>query len=129
MKKPPTDRQILSKIYDKYYDDFCAYSETNKIRSSKIYVPVDCEKIAKELKIDGDIVFGRLYYHLNKKHGYTQDDGSKVLLFLMKTDEERHSVNFPLLSALVAEQHTSWFRFNIPIVISSFALLISMLKG
>ena len=79
--------------------------------------------------MDGDIVFGCLYYHLNKKHGYTQDDGSEVLLFLMKTDEERHCVNYPLLSALVAEQHTSWFRFNIPIVIFSFALLISMLKG
>jgi hypothetical protein len=129
MKKPPTDRDILSAIYDKYYDDFCAYSEDTKSRSSKIHVPIDCEEIAKKLKVDGDIVFGRLYYHLEKKHGYTQTDGAKVSLFSMKTGEDRHTVNFPLLSALVAEQHTSWFRFNLPILISSFALLISILKG
>ena len=126
MKKPPTDRQILRKIHSKYYKDFCAYSDENKIRDSKIYVPIDCAEIARELKVDPDIIFGRLYYHLNKKHGYTQDDGSKVHLFAMKTGNDRHTVNFPLLSAIVAEHDTSWFRFNLPILISVTALIVSL---
>lgn len=127
MKKPPTDRQILRKIHDRYYKDFCAYGENEDLRDSKIYVPIDCRRIAKELKVDPDIVFGRLYYHLDKKHGYTQDDGAKVHLFAMKTGKDYHTVNFPLLSAIVAEHDTSWFRFNLPILVSVAALITSIL--
>ena len=129
MKKPPTDRQILKKIYDNYYKDYCAYDKSESVRESKIYVPIDCKKIANELNVDIDIIFGRLYYHLDKKHGYTQDDGSKVHLFALKIGKDTNTVHFPLLSAIVAEHDTSWFRFNLPIIISLIALLASILSA
>lgn len=66
MRKPPTDRKILQLIHDRNYDDFCRYSEEQKIRASKIYLPIDCAAIARQLSFDPDIIFGRLYYHLEK---------------------------------------------------------------
>lgn len=129
MKKPPTDREILKKIHDNYYNDFCAFDKGEPVRDSKVYVPIDCQKIANELDVDPDIIFGRLYYHLEKKHGYTQDGGAKVHLFALQTGKDRHTVNFPLLSAIVAEHDTSWFRFNLPIIISVIALVASILGG
>jgi len=126
MKRPPTDRELLKKIYDRYYAEFIAYDEENKNRSSKNYVPIDCEKIAKELKIDMDIVFGRLYYHLNKKYGYTQEDGGKVHLFAMRVGGDIHVVHYPLLSAVLAELEQSSYRFILPIIISAIALIFSI---
>ena len=84
MKNLPTDRDILKKIYNKYYETFKDYQKESKSRSSKIYVPVDIENIAEELSIDCHLIFGRLYYHMDKKYGYTQSDGSKVHLFTPK---------------------------------------------
>lgn len=127
MKKPPTDRMILKLIHDSYYDDFSAFELDKSIRETKIYVPIDCKEIARKLKVDRDIIFGRLYYHLDKKHGYIESNGSKVHLFAFQVGKDRHAVHFPLLSAIVAEHETSWFRFNLPIVISTIALVTSIL--
>jgi hypothetical protein len=69
MAKIPTDLKILGVIYDNYYNTFRDYDDANKTRSSKIYVPVDIALLAKALDIDVDIIFGRLYYHLNEKYG------------------------------------------------------------
>jgi len=127
MKRPPTDREILRLIYDRYYDEFSTYDEKSSNRPHKIFIPIDCIKIAKELNVDEDIVFGRLYYHLEKKYGYTQDDGSKVHLFSMNFGKEHHVIHFPLLSSVLAEMEQSNFRFIAPIVISVIALIFSMM--
>jgi hypothetical protein len=121
-----TDRKILKVIYDRYYDEFCSYVKGEPSRGSKIYVPIDCAEIAKKLKVDNDIIFGRLYYHLDKKYRYKQDDGSSVHLFTLKIGKDKHAVNFPLLSAVVADLQQSYFRFSLPLLISLFALLISI---
>jgi hypothetical protein len=128
VSQPPTDRKILKKIHDRYLKEFGAFDQgaLEPPRSSKVYVPIDCAAIASELKVDPDIVFGRLYYHLNKKYGYTQDDNSKVFLFSMQAGSDRHVVNFPLLSAVLAELHESWFRFTAPLLLSSAAFVISL---
>lgn len=127
MKYPPTDRQILKKIHNMYYSDFCCFDPADPSRTSKIYVPIDCAIIAKHFKVDADIIFGRLYYHLQKKHGYKQDDGSLVSLFSLRSGKNPHVVHFPLLSGLVAEQNISWFRFNAPFIISVIALVTAIL--
>lgn len=124
--KNPSDGNILDAIYRKYYKDFVSYDESSPPRSSKIYVPVDCSQIAKELGMDSEILFGRLYYHLNKLHGYTQDDGSKVHLFALKTGKDRHTVNFPLLAAVLAEKNVSFNRYIFPLVLSLAALFVSI---
>jgi len=128
--RPPTDREILQKINDRYLAKFGQFERDNleNERSSKIYVPIDCAAIANDLKVDTDIVFGRLYYHLDKKYGYTQDNGAKVHLFTMAVGKDRHAVNFPMLSAVLAELQQSWFRFTAPLVISSIALVISVIS-
>lgn len=127
MRKPPTDREILKVIHDHYYKTFVSFGISDESRASKIYVPIDCEYLANKLKVDPDIVFGRLYYHLDKKYGYQQPDGSKVHLFAMQIGRDRHAVHFPLLSAVLAEQNNNWFQFYAPLLISIFALTISFI--
>ncbi len=92
IKKVPTDLKILSTIYDRYYDTFKAFSAENKTRSTKVYVPIDLIATAKELNVDVDIIYGRLYYYLNNKYSYKQSDGSNVYLFALKVgnDVERN---------------------------------------
>ena len=124
--KNPSDGNILDAIYKKYLDEFITYDESSPSRSAKIYVPIDCHQIAKELGMDSEILFGRLYYHLNKIHGYTQDDGSKVHLFALKTGEDRHTVNFPLLAAVLAEKNVSFNRYIFPLALSFLALCVSI---
>jgi hypothetical protein len=81
MKRIPTDREILEIIYKQYYETFASFSKESPNRETKICVPVDLEKIAVGLGVDSDIVFGRLYYHLDQKHGYKREDGTSVHFF------------------------------------------------
>lgn len=129
MKRPPTDRKILGTIHKRYYDQFGRFGKGDPAseRESKIYVPIDCKLIADDLGVDPDIVFGHLYYHLDKKYGYSQQDGAKVHLFALEVGKDRHAVNFPLLSAVLAELEQSWVQFTIPLVISALALIISII--
>lgn len=99
--KLPSDRRILQHIFDKYQKEF-ADEGSAKNRASKIHVPINCKEIAHELGTDGDIIFGRLYYHLNKKYGYEHKDGVKVHLFAPRIAGDRHCVNFPLMSSVLA---------------------------
>lgn len=59
-----TDRKILQTIHDEYLSQFGNFDKNllEPIRSSKIYVPIDCKAIATKLRVDPDIIFGRLYY-------------------------------------------------------------------
>ncbi|MGQ0333483.1 hypothetical protein [Halomonas elongata] len=129
MKRPPSDREILREIHSQYLSLFGSFERGNpdNERQSKIYVPIDCAAIAEKLGVDPDIVFGRLYYHLDKKYGYTQEDGSKVHLFAFFVGGDRHAVHFPMLSAVLAELEQSWFRFTAPLVISSLAFIVSVI--
>lgn len=126
MSNNVTDRILLKEIYTTYHSDFCAYEKGAPTRDSKMYVPIDCTKIAEKLNLDPDIVFGRLYYHLEKKHDYKQSDGANVHLFAFKAGNDRHAVNFPLLSAVSAELEQSYYRFTIPLFVSALALIISI---
>jgi hypothetical protein len=121
-----TDRILLKKIYDTYYQEFCDYEKAPESRDTKILVPIDCKVIAKHLKLDPNLVFGRLYYHLDKKYGYKREDGSHVSLFSLQSGSDRHTVNFPLLAAVLAELEQSYYRFTLPLFISAFALFISV---
>ena len=123
MRRPPTDLEILQKIHDRYMGQYM-----EKKGDSKNYLPIDCVAIAKDLESDPDLVFGRLYYHLDKKYGYTQDDGSKVHLFTLVAGKDKNAVHFPMLSAVLAELRQSRFRFTTPLVISGIALVISVIS-
>ncbi|MDT3295449.1 hypothetical protein Q4Q57_09875 [Shewanella sp. SP2S2-6] len=124
MTQNVSDRLILKTIYRMYLSEFKSFDKESRV--NKIYVPIDCDRVAKELNMDNEIVFGRLYYHLEKKHGYKQTDGSSVNLFCLEIDGDRHVVHFPLLSAVLAEEEQSFLRFTIPIAISFIALGLSI---
>jgi hypothetical protein len=99
--KLPTDRAILECIYEKYKHSFAAY-EDQPNRSSKVYVPIECKAIAEELHTERDIIFGRLYYHLEHKYGYKQENGSRVYFFTLGVGTDPRCVNFPLLASVLA---------------------------
>lgn len=101
--KVPTDLQVLQAIYEEYHHEFSRFSRgSENNRQTKIFVPINCQKIAQSLGVDGDIVFGRLYYHLEQKHGYKRSDGSNVAFFTLQAGSDRHCVNFPLLASVLA---------------------------
>jgi len=124
MKKPSniTDRILLKRIYDLYYQDFCNLQKTK----NTIYIPIDCVFVGESLGIEPQIVWGRLYYHLDKKYSFKQENDSWVKLILLANDEGKNPIHFPLLSSILAELEQSYYRFTLPIYISSFALLISL---
>jgi len=125
----PTDLEILDAIYDRYYQTFTAWrkdSPSNE-RNTKTYVPIDIAAVAKRLGVDGDIVFGRLYYHFQEKHGIKrEDDGSTVPFFKLELSGERHCVNFPLLSSVLAELQRDARKDRWAVGIALLALAISI---
>jgi hypothetical protein len=127
-RNPPSDRDILRAIYEKYYDTFVQGAETR----DSIFTPIDVEGIAKSLGVDRDVVFGRLYYYLNRRHGY-EDHGSHVLLYAKVLGTEHDCVNLPLIGSVLAgldEEHdrtaASDRRAWIAIVISLVSLVVSI---
>jgi hypothetical protein len=128
--KSPSDLKILSLIYKLYYEEFKNYMQSDDVqngRVSKIYVPINCKMIAKELDVDGDIVFGRLYYHLEHKYGYKQEDGTKVHFFTLGVETDRHCVNFPLLASVLAGLEDESRKFQIATYTSALAVVVAVI--
>ena len=129
VQKVPTDLQILKLIYQEYYEDYAAFSKDNRNRDSKLYVPINIQKIADKLAIDGDIVFSRLNYYLNKKHSFRQDDNSMVYFFWLRLrHKDKHCINFPLMASVLAELKDKNKKFIISIVISIISLIIAIIS-
>jgi len=128
----PTDLQILTAIWSRYYSAFAQFPQDELRRKSKIHVPIDIEAIAKELNVDADIVFGRLYYHLDQKFGYQRPTKEWVHLFALEVGGDRHCVNFPLLASVLAGlqqenqqyQVATWIAF-LSLGVSIVALYVS----
>jgi len=123
--KHVTDRAILEIIHSRYYAAFKAHSNLKKVRSTKIYVPIDCEEIGKQLGTDPQIIFGRLYYHLDYQYRYQMPDGAWVNLFSFKVGDDKHCVNFPYLDGILAGYTDDKNRFDKSFWISIVAILIS----
>jgi len=127
-KRPPTDLEIMEEIYNKYYSTFISFSKEKPNRSAKIYVPIDIEFIAKRFSIDPDIVFGRLYYHLEPKYGFTQEGGAKVHFFALKAGSDKHSVQFPLLASVIASHREERNKHIVSTWLSIAAIIISIVS-
>jgi hypothetical protein len=123
--KLPSDRAILECIYEKYKHSFAAYDDEPN-RSSKIYVPIECKAIADELNTERDIVFGRLYYHLEHKYGYQQSNGAKVHFFTLGVGKDPRCVNFPLLASVLAGMQEEQRRHLSATAIAVVALVVSV---
>lgn len=137
IKKNPSDRKILKKIYDQYFEE---YEKNKENREAPIFVSVDLESIAVQLKSEKDIIFGRLYYYIDHKFSYIKETATSqgtekitVCLFRHCGMEEPDMVNFPLLASILAgmEEETDWRVRNaalsiIACGISIGTILISM---
>ena len=125
MLRIPTDLEMLNAIYERYYGNFALDSVTEPTRDTKIYVPIDCRAIAQQLGVDGDIVFGRLYYDLEKRYGYKQSDNSWVHFFALKVGSNRHAIHFPYLASVVAQLRAERRRNLTATVIAIISLIIA----
>ncbi|MFW6114292.1 MAG: hypothetical protein ACOC7K_00970 [bacterium] len=123
MKRIPTDLKILETIYERYFAEYCDYSEDE--RSAKIYVPIDIDSLAHELQIEPDLLFGRLYYHLEHKYGYEHEDGTKVPFFALRSGDDIHCVNFPYMSSVLADLQHRFFKSSLALSIAAGSLLVS----
>ncbi len=128
MKRLPTDLQILNAIYERYYNDFEQHTDDEGTRCTKIYVPIDIKRISKDLGVDADIVFGRLYYHLERRHGYRQDDGSIVALFTPEVAEDVNCVHFPLMASVLADLRDQSKKHHVATGIAVVSLVISIVS-
>lgn len=128
MKNPriPTDREILQEIYIRHYQSYASFSKESSSRSAKIMVPIDVKAIAEHFGVDVDIIFGRLYYHLEKKFGYTQADKSNVHFFTLKAGKDTECVNFPLMTSVLAGLHEEHRKHTLAIWIAIGSLIISI---
>jgi hypothetical protein len=123
--KKSTDARILEQIYDDYVDEFERIADATDESESKVYLSINIPALAKKLEINKHVLFGRLYYHLDKKYRYMDEEsGAWTHLFAKVVGSKKHCIHFPYLSAVVAEQQREIRRFLIPLLMTwGFAIL------
>jgi hypothetical protein len=125
MDQIPTDLEIIEDIYYRYYDEYKKYAKDEPDRIARIRVPVNLQEIADACGVEEDMIFGRLYYHFNKKYSYKNEDGG-IITFFMSEKFEGLSVNYPLVSAVLADLNAEKKRTTIFITISAVAVMLSV---
>ena len=121
----PTDERLLREIYKRYLRPFSEYSDENKTRSAKVWVPIDIMALAKRFRCDEDLIFGRLYYHMNAKYGSHTGSGDQVNFFSMRIGGDRHCVNFPLLASVLSDLQDERKRFIVSTRLAGLSLVVS----
>lgn len=130
MKKPSlnfTDLRLMKTIQKEYADAYLNRGD----RKERFYIQIECDHIAKKMNVDSELVFQRLYSHLEKKYGYKNDDGSRVHFFGLMVGDKKHCINYPYLCAVLADLKDEKRELRITqalaivsVVISIFALFI-----
>lgn len=121
----PTDLEIIEDIYYRYYDEYKKYAKDEPDRIARIRVPVNIQEIAEACGVEEDMIFGRLYYHFNKKYSYKDENGDTTTFF-MSEKFEGLSVNYPLVSAVLADLNSEKKRTTIFITTSAVAVMLSV---
>lgn len=110
VKTLPTDYELLAEIYHRYFDVYLAFEgKSSTQRSTKNYVPIDVKEIARALGSEPDLIFGRLFYHLEPKYGFVDGEGGqdrpppRVSFFALRVGGDAHAVHFPLLASVLAD--------------------------
>jgi hypothetical protein len=126
MKKIPTDLEILTEIYNRYEDTFRAYATEDPDRIARIRVPIDIAEVAEEVGVEEDMVFGRLYYHFNKKYSYRDEDGERITFFA-SLKFEGMSVNFPLVASVLADLESENMQYKTAATLAIVSITMSVI--
>ncbi len=126
MSKLPTDRKVLKCIYEMYESAYPGTSPNNERGPNDPYVPVNLSAVATKLNCKRELLFGRLYYHLDAKHRYQQDNGAWVNLFIMNIKGKGHSVHFPYLAAILSGHNQEYRKQFWSMAFSVLALVLSV---
>jgi len=122
----PTDREILRCNFEMYAPAYPGKEPGEARGKNDPYMPINVHEVAAHLNCSPEMLFGRLYYHLDAKYRYTQDNDAKVHLFSLKIGSEMHCVNFPYLAAALAERDEEHKRQLWSLGISIAALVLSV---
>jgi len=126
MSALPTDRDILKCIFEMYESAYPGKEAEGARGKNDPYMPIKIYEVAARLGCSAEMLFGRLYYHLDAKHRYTQDGGAQVHLFSLKIGDQMHCVNFPYLAAVLAERDSEHKRQLWSLGVSITALVLSV---
>lgn len=127
MDEIPTDLEILEDIYYRYHDDFRKYAKKEPDRIARIRVPIEVEDVAAACGVEEDMIFGRIFYHFNKKYSYTNSDG-EVTTFFTTEKFEGLSVNFPLVASVLADKYAEKKQHETLLFISGTAVVLSIVS-
>ena len=125
-KRPPTDLRVLQRIYTQYYEAFTSFEKSSPSHCTKNYVPIDIDLLSDQIGIDPDILFGRLYYHLDHKYRYVRDDGAEVHFFALRISNDINCVHFPYLASILAELHEQRQKFSITMAVAVLSLCVAV---
>ncbi len=126
MIKLPTDRFLLQCIFDMYARDYPGPKDERGAGVNDPYVPIDVHAVAKKVGMPPELVFGRLYFHLDQKYRYKHEGGATTALFQLKVGDKRHAVQFPYLAAILAEKNLEFRRYTLTLGLSTLALGVSV---
>ena len=120
----PTDLEIIEDIYYRYYDEYKEYAKDEPDRIARIRVPVDIKEIAEACGVEEDMIFGRIFYHFNKKYSYTDENGKRITFFA-SVKFDGLSINFPMVASILADLKMEQRNFRIATTLAATSLLIS----
>lgn len=126
MDKIPTDLEILEDIYYRYYDEYRKYAKEEPDRIARIRVPLDIQEVAEACGVEEDMIFGRIFYHFNKKYSY-KDDRGNITTFFVSDKFLGLSVNFPLVASILADLKSEKKESELLLGISASALVLSVI--
>ena len=128
MSRLPTDRQVLKCIFRMYQAQYPGLSDPGGRGANDPYLSIDLRAVAKRLRCQPELVFGRLYYHLDAKYRYKQDNGAHVKLFDLNHQHRGHAVHFPYLASILAGMEQEHRRTLWSLALSIAALIVSAIS-
>ncbi len=126
MNKLPTDRYVLQCIFDMYQSSYPGQRTAGGRGENDPYISIDIPAIANKLACSPELLFGRLYYHLDQKYRYKQEGGDLVPLFYLQVSDKRHAVQFPYLASILAGLNQDFRRQAIAFGVSFISLGVSL---
>jgi hypothetical protein len=133
--RPPTDFELLKAIYEHHEYE---YRRTVSPAGDQ-FMAIDIPEIASKLGTTDQIVFGRLYRHLDPKYAHEPNPSvgrtSRKSFFGPQVGHLVNAINFPVLEAVLAglwqERRRNLWAIGLSvasIAISVAALIVSVLR-